>query len=230
MLNNMRIYKCGNFYKYISIPCKSDAMSCDAMINSEKALNKYYNGDYKRKLNNLVRCKTTISNLLLCNDFSFFVTITFNNNFNRFDLCNLRKKVNNKIRRIRQKFPFLTLQYLFVPEHHKNGAWHIHGFLSRDFAQFIYLSSNKKYLQCDIFDFFGFNNIEILYTSNVYFYVLKYICKDFELHEKGKHLYFCSQNLLKPKLIDNFIYNLSTFDDAFFDFKNDYCYLKIQYY
>ena len=230
MFQNLRVYKCGDYYKYISIPVKNDIMMQDFQADSVKAKKEVFNGDYVRKLNNLVRCKSSISDLLLCNDFKFFITITFNSNYNRFDLDSLRKSVNLKIRKLRQKFKDLKFQYLFVPEKHKNGAWHIHGFLSNDFIYFLNLSKNKKYLECEIFDVFGFNNVEILYSNRVISYVTKYISKDFESREKGKHLYFATQGLNRPKLIKNIFYSNYAFNLRFFDFKNDYCFLKIDNY
>lgn len=220
MYNNMRVYKVGDIYKYVSIPVRQ--------IDKEKFKNdfiKSFNQDYQRKLCNLVRCKTTINDLVLCNDFKFFITITFNNNFNRFDLKDLRKRVNNKIRRLRQNNSSLKLDFLFVPEKHKNGAWHFHGFLSNDFIYFMNISKNHKYLDCEIFDYFGFNNVEILFNKNVAKYVTKYITKDFESREKGEHFYFASQGLNRPELIENFVYNSPFFDNIFWNYKTDYCYM-----
>lgn len=214
MLNNLRVYKCGDTYKYISLP----------VLTSSNAT--YYVKDNKNKLkNNIIRAKTTIRDTILCNDFVYFVTLTINSKYNRFDLTSIRKLVNHRIRNYRSLYG-LNLKFLFVPEKHKNGAWHLHGVLNIGFEPTIY-TNMFGYLSCKIFDTLGYNNVSnIQDKSRVSSYILKYITKDLDQREKFNHTFFASHGLNKPKLISSVFYNNSYFDYQFFDVKTDFCYVK----
>ena len=140
MLSNLRIYKCGNTYKYISLPV-FDSNSKEYYVN-DNILTK--------RDNNLIRAKTKVKDLILCNDFQFFITITVNPKYNRYDLTHIRKLVNHRIRSARQ-FNNCKLDFLFIPEQHKNGAWHLHGVLSSGFNNFIH-DNDYLFFTCAIFD------------------------------------------------------------------------------
>lgn len=216
MLKKMTIFKLGDTYKYVCTNLKST----EEKIEKVKHLN-----NNEKYFNNLVRAKTEIKNLILCNNFKYFVTLTFNDKFNRFDLKGLRNKINNKIRKTRKKYN-LELSFLLIPEQHKNGAWHFHGVFNSSFDKFMYINSNN-YLSCNIFEYFGFNSISLIEDKDkVSSYITKYVTKDFSKRKKGEHLYFASQNLIKPEKIDSFEFELNNIAKNFFDYENDYCKIK----
>ena len=72
------------------------------------------------------RAKRKIYDFGICNDWTHFLTITFNSKkINRFDLLEVKNKFLKYLRnytRIDNDF-----KYLVIPELHKNGALHFHG-------------------------------------------------------------------------------------------------------
>lgn len=215
MLSNLRIYKCGNTYKYISLPV-FDTKAKDYYVN-DKILTK--------RDNNLIRAKTKVKDLIYCNDFMYFITITVNPKYNRYDLTSIRKLVNHRIRTARQ-FTGKRLHFLFIPEQHKNGAWHLHGVISGDYADFI---TDNEYLfyTCSIFNSIGFNSVsKIKDIDRVGAYITKYITKEMDKIHKFRHTYFASHGLNRPVLIKSFLYNNEYFNHQFFDLKSDFCYVK----
>jgi len=74
------------------------------------------------------RARTAVRDLGLCNDFSFFVTLTLDpERVDRYDprvvVRHLNHWLDNNVRRH-------GLKYVLVPEHHKDGAIHFHGFFN----------------------------------------------------------------------------------------------------
>lgn len=77
------------------------------------------------------RAKERIFDIAMCNDFDYFITWTLDaEKINRYDASEVSKKLkkflNNKVSRN-------NARYLVIPEHHKDGAIHMHGLLSGDF-------------------------------------------------------------------------------------------------
>lgn len=74
------------------------------------------------------RARVAVRDLGLCNDFRFFVTLTLDaSRIDRYDpreiLRHLNRWLDNNVRR-------KGLKYVLVPEHHKDGAVHFHGFFN----------------------------------------------------------------------------------------------------
>lgn len=74
------------------------------------------------------RAKAALSDLALCNDFSYFVTLTLNREkVDRYDVREITRRLNhwldNHVRRY-------GLKYVLVAEKHKDGAVHFHGFFN----------------------------------------------------------------------------------------------------
>ena len=72
------------------------------------------------------RAKAALRDLALCNDFQVFVTLTLDGaKIDRYDPAAVVRKMSqwcdNHVRRD-------GLRYVLVPEHHKDGAIHFHGF------------------------------------------------------------------------------------------------------
>lgn len=219
-MNIIKIIKLGNLYKIFKIPFRDNSSKLPLLpsISSNLRL---------KKFNNVIRAKSHISNLILCNDFMYFCTFTVNNNHNREDLGSLTKSINNQIRHLRNRYKSenLDLHFIFIAEKHKKGGYHFHGLLSKDFNKFMYLNTNG-YFSLYIFDYLGFNSISFIKDKNkLSSYITKYITKDFENREIGSHCYFASQGLNKPieelSVIDNGEVNID------FDYVNEYCSIKI---
>lgn len=218
MERKLFFYKCGSFYKVCSVPLTRS-------VNFNTDIEDIVTHDEKIYCN-LIRARSHIRDIILCNDFYYFVTLTISPKYNRFDLDYFRRSINNKIRKLRTTNN-KDLFYLLVPEKHKNGAWHMHGCFSRGFVDYMYVNKNG-YLSCSAFDYLGFNsNSVIIDKCKISSYIQKYICKDFNNYyiDKGKHLYFCSHGLARPVLLDSYRYKNEKFDLQLFE--NSYCLFKI---
>lgn len=74
------------------------------------------------------RARVAVRDLGLCNDWSYFVTLTLDKRrVNRYDPAEVLRKLNRWLdNNVRRK----GLAYVLVPEHHKDGAIHFHGFFN----------------------------------------------------------------------------------------------------
>lgn len=82
-------------------------------------------GDVKRAQR---RARTEVRDLALCNPFTHFVTLTLDAaKVDRYDMSAITRKLNawlsNQVQR-------RGLKYIIVPERHKDGAVHFHGFFN----------------------------------------------------------------------------------------------------
>lgn len=84
---------------------------------------------HEEKLSNsFSRARSVVLQLGLCNSWDYFFTGTINaDKADRYDLETYHKQFMQWIRDRRKVYG--SLDALFVPEHHKDGAWHIHGFV-----------------------------------------------------------------------------------------------------
>lgn len=154
------------------------------------------------------RSKRKIYEFGICNDWTHFLTMTFNSK--KIDRHNL-KEVKSKFIKYLKNYSRIDndFKYLVIPELHKNGALHFHGLVSFGDKSTKYLKRFKN----NIFNHklftekFGFNRfIEIVEKSfKVISYIVKYVSKD--VGRIFRNYYFHSQNLKLPLKI--------TIDDKF---------------
>ncbi|NLZ55007.1 MAG: hypothetical protein GX892_18040, partial [Thermoanaerobacteraceae bacterium] len=75
------------------------------------------------------RSRSTIFEYSMCNEFEYFVTLTLDKKkYDRYDLDAYIKDLGQYIRNLRRKYK-ADIQYLLIPELHKDGAWHLHGLI-----------------------------------------------------------------------------------------------------
>lgn len=178
---------------------------------------------YDVKLSNSIsRAKRKIYDYATNNDFKYFVTLTFSNSFDSYNLDSVRIKVQQLIRDLRKRYNS-RFDFILIPEKHKKGNWHLHGLFSSDFENDFVMNSHH-YLTWTSFDKFGFSSIELIKNYDACCkYITKYITKEFEKVGKSKHLYFCSKGLkTSDVLCDVVCTNL----DIDFDYSCDYCLIK----
>ncbi|MEG2679902.1 MAG: hypothetical protein RR949_08155, partial [Oscillospiraceae bacterium] len=74
------------------------------------------------------RARAQVKDLALCSGFSYFVTLTLDRAvIDRYDIGTIMQHLNPWLdNRVRRK----GLSYVLVPEHHKDGAIHFHGFFN----------------------------------------------------------------------------------------------------
>ena len=74
------------------------------------------------------RARQQIRDYALCSEFTYFVTLTLDKKkINRYDIAEIVKRLRIWLdNRVRRK----ELRYILVPERHKDGAIHFHGFFN----------------------------------------------------------------------------------------------------
>lgn len=212
---NVYYYK-DNFYKVIR-------------FNRKKVGN--YNGLYReRKSDSHEKCDASISrarrfvlDVCLSNNFSFFFTGTLSpETGDRFDIRWYHKKLSQFIRDQRKKYNS-KIEFILVPEQHKNGAWHFHGLINvPDMALSKFPpTAPRRLLEGLYFNWpdyaksFGFVSLSpVRDFVACAFYMSKYITKDLgdRINDIGGHLYYCSQGLNRALLQDSFYGSNSDLD------------------
>lgn len=168
-----------------------------------------------RKLDNsLSRTKSRIQELSLCNPWKWFVTLTLDpQKYDRTDLEKFRGDFAQFIRDYRKKTGN-PVKYLLIPEHHKDGAWHMHGFFLGLPEEALHRFSLKEHLPHQILERikggtsvftwpeyanrFGYAVLEkIDRLEAVARYITKYVTKDMmnTIKELNAHIYYASKYL-----------------------------------
>lgn len=190
--------------------------------------------------NNICRARNKILEYVLCNDFVFFVTLTLDPvKYDRNNLKLFIKHLGYFIQDYNRR-KNAEIKYLFIPEQHEDGCWHMHGFimgLSYDRLELFDLHGDKplppyivKKLKSNelLYNFpdyekrFGYNVFEPIRSKKAsVLYMCKYLTKDLSRNvtELGNHLYYCSKGLKKAEVIKEGQFLDSNFQ---FDFQNDY--------
>lgn len=144
-----------------------------------------------------------------CN-WEYFITLTFSSEVvDRYDYDICMRKANKWFNNQKNRYAE-NLQYMFVPEQHKDGAWHIHGLIAQVGA-IKFVDSGKKWGNKCVYNLGGWKNgfstsVPITQTmediQKVSTYITKYITKDLCSVTKGKKRYYRSQNIPKPIVIN----------------------------
>lgn len=84
--------------------------------------------EIENRLRSKRRARAAVADIALSNEFKYFVTLTLDKmKVNRYDEKEVVKKLNNWLdNNVRRK----GLAYVLVPERHKDGAIHFHGFFN----------------------------------------------------------------------------------------------------
>lgn len=150
------------------------------------------------------RTQSEIADLIDCNPFEFFGTLTFDpEKIDRYDDKLVYEKTSIWLNNQRRDNPQMI--YLLVPERHKDGALHFHALFGAYEGNLTY--SGKQWHNRPIFNLpafkYGFTNFTRIEdkhkTAN---YCRKYITKEL-MTEKHKRRYWSSKNLQRPLRIDN---------------------------
>lgn len=183
---------------------------------------------YERFISSISRARSTIFELALCNNFEWFCTFTVDKEKgDRFDLKSFRSRLSQFIRnQNRYRESSRHIKFLLIPEHHQNGAWHMHGLLSglddNDLSinEYGYLDWIKYR---DRFGFFSCSRIKSHEACSRY--ITKYVSKSmFETTLKsGEHLFFASKGLKRKEVVSIDDFPLESED---WDFENDYVKIK----
>lgn len=170
---------------------------------------------YDHKLDeNLSRARSTIYELAYCNEWDYFCTFTLNKEkYDRYNLAKFRSDFTQTIRDLRKKYG-VEIAYLLIPERHKDGAWHMHGFIKglpdQELRDFTLQEKLPPYIRKKLENGFsvlewttyrrkfGFCDLELIQDREACSaYVTKYITKELlnSVQELNHKTYYCSQGL-----------------------------------
>lgn len=192
--------------------------------------------------NSLSRTKSTIYELAACNPWDLFVTFTLDKNkYDRTNLPKFQKDLSQFIRDFRKKTG-AQVKYMLIPEQHKDGCWHMHGFLMGLKFEHLHEFQSTEHLPYKIlnrlaqgkhvFDWpayskkFGFSDIELIENNDAASkYITKYITKEAmsTIKALNAHVFYASKGLRRAKIIrqGTLAYGLNEPD-----FRNDYCAIR----
>lgn len=193
------------------------------------------------------RAKKNIKDYILCNNFEYFITLTLDKrNVSRDNYKEIIIKMNTWLdNNVRRK----GLQYLIVPEFHKNGSIHFHGLINESLEMLdsgtvsvkglkkpIKISTYKRYYPGKEYQTvynipgwkYGFSTAIQLYGDKraVANYIGKYLEKDFQ--KVGGRYYLHSNNLSQPTVVYSWA-DFSQFPGEPFNFNEINIFWKIQY-
>ena len=179
-------------------------------------------GNEEKLPENVRRAKSKVFELALCNQFSYFCTLTFSPELvtDRHDLEGCMKKLCKWLNNYNNRRDGACVRYLLIPEPHHDGAWHLHGLISGipgdDLREFLLdehlpdhirkeLSKGHQVFQWTPYDRkFGYCTLSpISSTDAVSKYITKYITKELgsSVKELNAHLYYRSQGLNQKELL-----------------------------
>ncbi|MGB9763686.1 MAG: rolling circle replication-associated protein [Minisyncoccia bacterium] len=214
-----------NLYKltYFKLPVRQSGFEIEEKIKTRCKVN-----DIKLD-NNLIRSKSKVFELAVCNDFEYFITCTINKEkYNRYDLKTYYKDFTQFLRDYNKKYK-TKIQYLFIPERHKNGAWHIHGLIKGICPEHLIINEHG-YLDWIYYrDRFGFISLsKVKDIERVSKYITKYITKriDDTINDLNLHIYYASKGLKTAKEIKRGTLLSDSIPDFKYDFENDYVKIK----
>lgn len=148
----------------------------------------------------IIRTKTMLSDLCLCNNFDLFCTFTFDpKRYNSKSIAFCKAYMNHWTHNAKARHSKF-LQYLIVPEKHKSGAIHFHALIKNyegPLNDSGHSQGGRKIYNIPYWRF-GFSTaVKIDNQEAVSCYIRKYISKDMVLLPGAKR-YFCSQGLIRP--------------------------------
>lgn len=178
-------------------------------VSRTRTLNKIY--DYSR-----------------ANKWEHFVTLTFDpDKVDRYCYGDCQKKLSKWLERMRKQYP--CMYYLFVPEMHKDGAWHFHGLVS-GISSCLEFSGRYTKKKLPIFNIgkykFGWSTATEIETEEACCkYLAKYITKDLCEVTSGRKRYWVSRNCNKP-IEETFLLDHPDLENLYADLKEDAIFSK----
>lgn len=184
-----------NKYEYMYLDT-GEVLQCNHIDNRGQNIN-----TIRYSISNL---RNLINNNFIGGQNELWITLTFGKNkiYNPNDLCPVFEKF---IKRLRYNYKDLKLDYIYVPEPHEKGDWHIHLLLKADKPIYI---ENSKLNKIWSHGFVKVNRLKDI--DNIGAYVSAYLIniKDGEktkkgarlfLYPSGHQLYRFSKGIQKPK-------------------------------
>jgi len=196
-----------------------------------------------KSLCNISRAKQKYVEIATCNNWDYFITLTFDQKkCDRKDLKKLIKNLTQWVRDENKRFPENSIKYHFIPELHEDGInWHLHGFLKGISEDMVRMFTDKEKLPVYVLDKlkegrklyewigyrakFGYCVLEPIKSHEAAaHYATKYITKNLERTVKalGAHLFYSSNGLDRAKLLKKGTMSPNIIPD----WENDYVIIK----
>jgi len=176
--------------------------------------------------NNISRAKNKVFEYSFCNEFEYFVTLTIDaKKYSRDDLKTYYKDFGKFLNNY-NSYNKTKVQYIFIPERHKDGNWHMHGLVKGILPKHLEVNEHG-YL--DWFHYrnkFGYISLDPIRNQEACSkYITKYVNKNLadSIKEVNAHMYYVSKGLNKAVEVKR-----GTLSDNSipFDFENDYVKIK----
>jgi hypothetical protein len=168
----------------------------------KQSIAKPKNPDSTQRSDSLKRAKEKVYDIAMLNDFTWFVTWTLDSEkVNRYEPKEVSKKLQQFLHdRVKRN----GARYLVIPEHHKDGAIHMHGLLSGDFQMVDsgHRTNDGKVIYNMPQWSWGFSTAIELddQRDRVSKYITKYITKDFKMIF-GNYYYAGGHGLVRNPVI-----------------------------
>ncbi|GHV37077.1 hypothetical protein FACS18949_17150 [Clostridia bacterium] len=202
----------------------------------------------KKTPQSISRTRSRVFELVMCNPFEFFGTLTIDKTkSDRYNLDEYYKKFSTWLNHYNTRNG-TSIKALFVPEQHKDGAWHLHcmvlGLPREHLEQFTLdwrhpttgnpvTAKMRRQLRngATLYNWpayaekFGFVSLDsVRDKERCASYISKYITKQVENTDIGvnDHLYYCSKGLIRKQLLEK----CQLRRDFTPDFENRYVKLK----
>ena len=207
---NLKIIKAGEYerYKYFELACIVPDNGGNTGIRGQA---KDREESIRRAMH---RAKEKIYGYVIANNWEYWATQTFNSEaIDRYNLDEIVNRHNKKLRNLKYR-NYPKLKWLIVPEQHKDGAYHLHMFISG------VPKDRLKYSGCDYYskdddcsrpiynwldtEGLGFNyylyigDLEPLGRLKMANYVTQYITKELATNRFNKKKYWTSKGLAEP--------------------------------
>lgn len=139
------------------------------------------------------RSKQVIYDICRANRWDYFATFTFEKD--RFDYEKCRKRLRTFLHNFSNRRTHI--EYIAVPEQHRDGAWHFHALIQGDVSAYLDKAWNASKLRFISYRY-GLNEVEeVRDTKRVSMYITKYITKELQAVLGGRHRYFASKRLFR---------------------------------
>lgn len=153
----------------------------------------------EKAASNLYRAKGLVREYAMCNPWEWFVTLTLDGTKqDRYSLAGFIHDLGVWIGNYNRKFG-VHLKYLLIPEQHKDGAWHMHGFF-HDVASESIVKNEHGYFDMPYyrnrFGYISLSQIRDVYRASTY--ISKYVTKSTgDGVNKNEHMFYHSMGLEK---------------------------------
>lgn len=198
-------------------------------------------GDEARCACNVSRARTAVFELSACNPWEQFATLTLDPaKYDRHDLGKWRKDFAQWVRNF-NRLHHSCVKYLLIPEKHKDGAWHMHGFFmgvpANELTDFVAGKHPQKLIDGGYQNWerlgkkFGFVSLGVVRDLDAAaVYACKYVTKEMSVSamESGAHMYYASQGLRRAEVVfkGRLTPQMGLAQLPTFDWSGDYCEIK----